>query len=536
VGPTAKVVTAVVVLGVLPGCGGGGGSDTSPTSTYTVSGSVSGLAAGAQVRLLNNGGDGVNITANGSFAFPTPIPHNSNYAVTVGNQPTGQTCTVTNGTGTRVNSNITNVVVGCAANAHTVGGSLSGLQNGTQVTVLNNGGDALTLSANGPFVFTAAIARNGTYAVTVSSQPAGRICTVTNATGAGVTANVTNVLITCSATTYTIGGSLSGLAGGAQVTLLNNSSDPLPLSADGAFQFSTRVAHDGSYAVTVGTQPAGQSCRVTNGTGSSVTSNVSNITVACGACATTLTGVLATSTTYPLANSPYCIGNFQIPGGITATFEPGTSIAGGTITVQGRLAINGTGASKVSITNTAIVPAGLTTSLHSIDIAHANISGGTIYAPTGNAIYGSLNIADSTISNLQSYMYFWYPLGTNTIARNVFLGSGGISYGIDFRDPQVVSVSIVNKTGGYALENWAQYGSGSVLVRDNTFATTSLVAVRLTPQHTDAAMNAVQNYWGTTDSATIPSMIYDKNDDITTAGNINFVPFLTAPAPGTPVP
>lgn len=65
----------------------------------TVGGSVSGLGAGQSVVLRNNGGDDLTVNANGAFTFPMWIVHNTAYAVTVLGQPTGQTCSVTNGSG-----------------------------------------------------------------------------------------------------------------------------------------------------------------------------------------------------------------------------------------------------------------------------------------------------------------------------------------------------------------------------------------------------------------------------------------------------
>ena len=63
----------------------------------------------------------------------------------------------------------------------------------------DNGGDPLSLSANGPFTFATALAQNAAYEVTVVTDPAGQICSVANGTGTVGTANVTNVAVTCAA-------------------------------------------------------------------------------------------------------------------------------------------------------------------------------------------------------------------------------------------------------------------------------------------------------------------------------------------------
>jgi hypothetical protein len=128
------------------------------------------------------------------------------------------------------------------------------------------------------------VAFNGSYAVTVGTQPIGQTCIVANGSGSGVTANITNVTVTCSTNTFTIGGTISGLTAGQQVTLLNNGTDPLTRTSsggNGAFNFATPVAYNGSYAVTVGTQPTGQTCIVTNDSGAGVTANITDVTVTC---------------------------------------------------------------------------------------------------------------------------------------------------------------------------------------------------------------------------------------------------------------
>ena len=266
---------------------------TCSTLTYTIGGTVSGLAAGQQVTLNNNGANPTNVTANGAFTFSTPVTYNGAYAVTVGTQPIGQTCTVSNGSGSGVTANVTNVTVTCSALTFTVGGTVSGLAAGQQVTLYNNGADPTNVTADGAFTFSTPVTYNGAYAVTVGTQPIGQTCTVSNGSGSGVTANVTNVTVTCSTLTFTVGGTVSGLAAGQQVTLINNGADPTNVTANGAFTFSTPVTYNGTYAVTVGTQPIGQTCTVSNGSGAGVTANVTNLTVTCSTLTFTVGGTVS---------------------------------------------------------------------------------------------------------------------------------------------------------------------------------------------------------------------------------------------------
>ena len=81
--------------------------------SYTIGGSVSGL--NGSVVLQNNGGDNLTVSSNGPFMFFTALDYGSNYAVTVLTQPTGQTCTVSNGTGT-ANANVTDIAISCIDN------------------------------------------------------------------------------------------------------------------------------------------------------------------------------------------------------------------------------------------------------------------------------------------------------------------------------------------------------------------------------------------------------------------------------------
>ena len=119
-----------------------------------------------------------------------------------------------------------------------MGGSVSGL-SGT-VVLQDNGGDDLSVSANGSFTFGTQLANGGAYAVTVKTNPSGQTCTVASGSGTIGSANVTNVAVTCTAnggdTTYSVGGSVSGLSG--TVVLQDNGGDNLSVSANGPFTFA----------------------------------------------------------------------------------------------------------------------------------------------------------------------------------------------------------------------------------------------------------------------------------------------------------
>jgi len=189
----------------LAACGGSsGGSSTTPpppaTTQYSIGGSVTGLT-GTGLVLQDNGGDNLAVSASGSFTFATKVNSGAAYAVTVMTQPTGQTCTVTDGSGT-ASANVTNVAVACAASSAgiTIGGTVEGL-TGTGLALQDNGSDTLSITKNGAFTFTTALATGTAYAVTVSTQPSTptQTCTVVNGSGTTGSANVTGVVVNCAA-------------------------------------------------------------------------------------------------------------------------------------------------------------------------------------------------------------------------------------------------------------------------------------------------------------------------------------------------
>ena len=275
----AFMLLAAALL-ALSACGGGSGSTTTPPpTTYTIGGTVSGLS-GTGLVLQNNAGDNLSVSANGGFTFTTPMASGGPYKVTVLTQPSSptQTCTVSSGSG-NATAKVTSVQVACAGAAtYTIGGTVSGL-TGTGLVLQDNGGDNLSVSADGAFTFATQIASGSKYNVTVLTQPSGpaQSCAVTGGS-ATVSANVTNVQVAC-VNAYTIGGSISGLTG-AGLVLQDNGGDNLSVTANGGFTFVTPVGSGGRYTVTVLTQPTAQNCVVTGGA-ATVTANVTNVQVTC---------------------------------------------------------------------------------------------------------------------------------------------------------------------------------------------------------------------------------------------------------------
>lgn len=167
--------------------------------THAIGGNVSGLA-GMGLALQINGGETIAIAADGPFAFPTALPWDMQYDVQVLTPPTQpwQTCTVTNGSGTIGDADVTDIAVTCTTSTYTVGGSVDGLGGDGLVLRLNDG-ETLPITVDGAFAFTTALASGDTYAVTVEQSPPGQACIAERAGGTIGGSDVTDIAVHCAA-------------------------------------------------------------------------------------------------------------------------------------------------------------------------------------------------------------------------------------------------------------------------------------------------------------------------------------------------
>lgn len=276
---------SIMALIAVTGCGSNSSTPILP-ATYTIGGAITGLS-GTGLVLQNNGGDNLTVSSGAtSFTFAKPVASGAAYAVTVLTQPSGESCTVTGGSGTAT-ANVTSVSIACVA-AYTIGGQIFGL-SGSGLVLQDNGGNNLTVDAGASsyaFTFDGTIPSGGVpYRITVFSNSTGQSCTVANAVGTA-SEDVTNADITCttvSGSAFTIGGTVSGLTAGGLVLqdiLGVNDTDLLPVNGNGAFVFVNPVASGADYNVTVFAQPATRNCAVSNGTGIA-TANVTTVGVIC---------------------------------------------------------------------------------------------------------------------------------------------------------------------------------------------------------------------------------------------------------------
>ncbi len=148
----------------------------------------------------------------------------------------------------------------------TVGGTVSGLAGG-EVVLQVNGGEDLTVNADGKFKFPKALGKGSAYAVTVKTSPTlpvKQTCTVSQGSGSIAGTPVNNVAVACITNSYAVGGTVSGLSGKSKGLVLElKGVKEVEVTKNGNFIFPDVRLPDGSdYNVAIKTTPAGQKCEI----------------------------------------------------------------------------------------------------------------------------------------------------------------------------------------------------------------------------------------------------------------------------------
>jgi len=263
---------------------------------------------------------------------------------------------------------------------------------------------------------------------------------------------------------------------------------------------------------------------------------------------TTVSGELTGNTTWTITESPYIIENtILIPEQVTLTILPGVTVvtqpATGTMfeisgaidakgTLEDHITFDGNGVAYIFKTNH-------TASTGFLSLDYCNIRNAECAFWFDNT--ASLNLTNSDFTALSQPSYLWYPAQDVYIEFNTFINSSGIRIGTtDYYSNPVGNVTIrhnlIAENQGFFINNYASYGLSKVSINNNTFTNINGIVLEIEKGSTTADMDASMNYWGTLDNATIESMIYDMNDDISCSGNINYLPLLEAPDHKVPIP
>lgn len=252
-----------------------------------------------------------------------------------------------------------------------------------------------------------------------------------------------------------------------------------------------------------------------------------NITVVFTAVDDVLEGIYLEDLTLTAENSPYVLtGTLQIGPEATLTIEPGVEIigsysamGGGTaIEVFGELLATGTEEQRITISRTRI--------------STMYASNGANFAYT-NLIRSSLSGRDITVTDSFIYSTGGLDYRYLSIEKSViYLASRNNS----IRQPAFIKNSYIGAADEYEItvesDNIA-VGIESIF-EGNHLANPDLLTVKLHRGSNDVDISG--NYWGTTDTEIIDSIIYDRNDDLNEKAYIIYEPILSTPSPLVPSP
>jgi 6-phosphogluconolactonase (cycloisomerase 2 family) len=398
------------------------------------------------------------------------------------------------------------LLAACAPHStnYSIGGTVTGLV-GTGLTnslvLQDNGGDNLTVTANGGFTFATKITgcngstsasgvsstSCGVYSVTILTQPLGLTCTVTNGSGTA-TGDVGNVLVNCTSTNASASQHFAYVANAgdgtvSQYTIASNgtlAAMTIPTVAAGTTPYSVTVDALGKYAY-VANSGSNTISQYTVGTDGALTA-MSPATVAAGTTPYAVTVDPSSQYVYVANSGSNTISQYTIGAGgaltpmSTATVSAGTTPYAITVDPSGKYVyVANEGSNTISQytigTGGALTPmstAAVASGANPYSITIANISGQE-YAYVANS--NSTNIVNNTSSVSQ------YTVGSNggLIPMNpvtVATGTNPVSVAVD-NSGQYAYVA------NYGSNNVSQYkiGSGGAL----TAMSTATVAAGTSP-------------------------------------------------------
>jgi alpha-tubulin suppressor-like RCC1 family protein len=250
--------------------------EPSSEEMFFVGGNVTGL--GGELRLQNGDSASLSITSNGSFQFPVAVQSGQNFNAQIVQQPIDQVCVIQSGTGTVNGSDISSIAITCndtEVPLFFVSGSITGLTGSVGLSL--NGADALNFTGT-TFDFSEGLEDQAAYTVSITSQPVGQQCSLSNAVGSINADNVSSVAINCVDNIFDIGGSVSGLSGSLSVS---NGTDQVDITENGAFIVSQDILTGTVYGVRISQQPEGQTCSISGSTGTVSNADISSVVILC---------------------------------------------------------------------------------------------------------------------------------------------------------------------------------------------------------------------------------------------------------------
>ena len=259
----------------------------------------------------------------------------------------------------------------------------------------------------------------------------------------------------------TVGGSVSGITG-AGLQLQNNGGDTLAVSVNGTFTFASGIATGTTYAVTVLSQPSGQSCAVQNGSGTA-NAAVTSVAVTC----TSATGLALVAN-----SSSNSLSIFRVDSSTGVLTSAGAPVATGQYPFSVAVTPNGQFAYLSNLV-------GGTLSSYSID----KVAG--VLTPIPLSSPGTQNPFGIAMDPLGRYLWvanysshtvsaFAINTGTGVLAAvGLPLATGGFPYALAVH-PSGNFVYLANETGNSVMVFSVNAGTGALTLVPGTIANSVL--------------------------------------------------------------
>jgi len=256
-------------------------------------------------------------------------------------------------------------------------------------------------------------------------------------------------------------------------------------------------------------------------------------------------GIIWDNTTWTVTNSPYTItSTIQIAYNATLTIQPGVVVnrltGGPMFVVGGKIIAQGSASEMITFDGGGIADFFDMRNVQSattLDLDYCKIKNGNIFWISDTQYqWASFNMSYSEVENIatSSNMRTFLSTGHKIyIQFNKFINSACFIIGNDPEVPLYITNNLFTQNGhGPALGLFYLYDD--TVIENNSFVNINGIAVRLfATSGTDE--NISSNYWGTTNTSVIDSMIYDGYDDIRISGHLLYQPILTEPNPDTPI-
>ena len=319
-------------------------------TTYSISGTVNEAADNSLITITLLHADSITPTlfnpvtidvipnaTDGTYSF-TGILENKYYVLSVTSATANEVCTVKDrNLLSPITADITlDIQIDCSiavANTYSVSGTISGLTNGENIIMnlfpIDGNAELRVITADADsttadnFAFNTKLVANATYVVAVTTQQAGKSCTVNKAgTQTMGAANVTDIEVTC-IPAYSVSGTVTGATNNENTYVVMTTSDDnagagatrqkIKAAADGTFSF-TGIPANKFYTLQASSITVGETCSATPTILTALIADVTGAMVTCTASSGPFIRIHLTSLEYevPLTTANVFIGDSTI--------------------------------------------------------------------------------------------------------------------------------------------------------------------------------------------------------------------------------